>query len=445
MSDSIVNFTFKWPAGPSDVVITGDFDEWKGSLPLVKQADNSFELSVPTNFKNGEEKFLFKFIVDGEWTTSNEYPLETDAKGISNNYIGLNDVEAAKTDGSVNIPEAGGLAAKTQRRAGPPSTKNRKKNNKKKNKKKKAKKTKKTSNANGEEAEEDDEEDEEETGTTTTVTEPTSREATPAQDAVHVLPVEQQQSTSPFMAVAGGLGPVIVSNPNEVKEFSEIRHTDPKEFNEKKNAEIKAKKQELEKAQENEESAKVQKEEEAVPVTKEEKQTEEKEVVPKTTLDPKANQPVPSQEESKMEDPAVEPVTKEPATSATEGIKEETATEPAQQNIAKSEIDAPAQKVDDSPEPVAKRVEEPLEETEATITNLEEPVADTGDTTKPVETPLEPTKVTEPAKKAEETADKKTVKRTPTQKKTSKKASQSTEDESKKKKGFFSKLKKLFQ
>lgn len=34
-----------------------------------------------------QEKVVFKFIVDGNWTTSSAYGVETDSSGIENNYI----------------------------------------------------------------------------------------------------------------------------------------------------------------------------------------------------------------------------------------------------------------------------------------------------------------------------------------------------------------------
>ncbi|SSD58594.1 uncharacterized protein SCODWIG_00355 [Saccharomycodes ludwigii] len=96
--------TFTWPSGPKEVVVTGDFDNWKGTLPLVKLPGNEgFTLTVPIQpSKKTSEKLYFKFIVDGVWSTSNNYGLEANAEGITNNFIDLD-----TTTASTIIPESG--------------------------------------------------------------------------------------------------------------------------------------------------------------------------------------------------------------------------------------------------------------------------------------------------------------------------------------------------
>jgi hypothetical protein len=101
------NYVFKWPKGPEDVIVTGEFDNWKQTLPLVKQADGSFELSVP--FTLTQEKLLYKYVVDGEWLVSKTHNITNDEAGNENNYISKNELVASST--SAKIPEAGGLAA----------------------------------------------------------------------------------------------------------------------------------------------------------------------------------------------------------------------------------------------------------------------------------------------------------------------------------------------
>ncbi|GMG28339.1 unnamed protein product [Ambrosiozyma monospora] len=102
-------FTFTWPSGPKDVIVTGTFDDWSKTLPLVKQADGSFELTVP--FPKDQEKILFKFVVDGEWATSKTYKHEPDTSGHLNNVLTPQDFVSTKSNSSASkIPEAGGLA-----------------------------------------------------------------------------------------------------------------------------------------------------------------------------------------------------------------------------------------------------------------------------------------------------------------------------------------------
>ena len=77
-----------------DVIVTGTFDNWSKTLPLVKRPDGSFELEVP--LAKGTEKIEFKFVLNGdEWVTSDTYWTVVDETGNTNNYI-----EFAK-DGSV--------------------------------------------------------------------------------------------------------------------------------------------------------------------------------------------------------------------------------------------------------------------------------------------------------------------------------------------------------
>lgn len=138
MSSSASEYTFTYPAGPKDVILTGNFDNWEGSLPMIKDSTTgAFHITVPVKV---EGKFYFKFIVDGGWSVSDRYGRESDGNGFENNFITEQDITAVS---GVPIPEAGGLLAQTRSRA-PPSTSTRKKSKGKKSKnKKKAKKTKK--------------------------------------------------------------------------------------------------------------------------------------------------------------------------------------------------------------------------------------------------------------------------------------------------------------
>ncbi|KAG7825275.1 hypothetical protein KL909_001567 [Ogataea angusta] len=90
------------------VILTGSFDNWSQSLPLIKQRDGSFSLSFP--FPNDTEKVAFKFVVDGKWITSEDYKVETDELGNKNNVLYAKDVVSAQGSNSTRIPEAGGMA-----------------------------------------------------------------------------------------------------------------------------------------------------------------------------------------------------------------------------------------------------------------------------------------------------------------------------------------------
>lgn len=75
-------------------------------MPLVKQSDGSFELTVPLG---KDEKFLYKYVVDGEWLVNKSEKLGHDDSGIENNILEAKDLVSAK-GASSKIPEAGGLA-----------------------------------------------------------------------------------------------------------------------------------------------------------------------------------------------------------------------------------------------------------------------------------------------------------------------------------------------
>lgn len=73
---------------------------------MVKQANGSFELTVPLPSATG--KILYKYVVDGEWKLSSDDRIEKDESGIENNVLEEHDLKTA-SKGSA-IPEAGGLA-----------------------------------------------------------------------------------------------------------------------------------------------------------------------------------------------------------------------------------------------------------------------------------------------------------------------------------------------
>ncbi|GAV55566.1 hypothetical protein ZYGR_0AV01980 [Zygosaccharomyces rouxii] len=93
---STVNYSFNWPSGPKDVVVTGEFDEWKGSFHLKKSpTTGEFEVTLPVGIPAEKDRVFFKFIVDGQWVTSGFYKIGTDQAGIENNYISKQDLHQA--------------------------------------------------------------------------------------------------------------------------------------------------------------------------------------------------------------------------------------------------------------------------------------------------------------------------------------------------------------
>lgn len=168
------------PKGPSEVVLTGTFDNWSGSLPLVKTSSGDFEITLPLK-QEDDDKVLFKFIVDGNWTTSKDYETFNDA-GNENNVLYLKNLSQVSENKSSKIPEAGGLAVGAGGVAALAST-------------------------------------------------------TKDHDKENVKPTVLPSNEGNHASLAGEPGVAIPSNPHEIKEFSEVRDVDAKDLNAKLNKE----------------------------------------------------------------------------------------------------------------------------------------------------------------------------------------------------------------
>ena len=118
----IVSFTFRWPAGPQEVLVTGSFDKWQSKIPLVKEADGSYAVTIPLKFEDEGERLYFKFIVDDEWVVSKDYRKEFDSNGFENNFVSINEAKKSLKDQTKGmgsrIPESGGLMALSAMSAG---------------------------------------------------------------------------------------------------------------------------------------------------------------------------------------------------------------------------------------------------------------------------------------------------------------------------------------
>ncbi|KAI5857738.1 hypothetical protein BZA05DRAFT_441045 [Tricharina praecox] len=75
-------YTFKWDHPANEVYVTGTFDGWSRSTKLDKAGEvfvKKVELPV--------ENILYKFVVDGNWVTDPNAPLETEESGVQNNIL----------------------------------------------------------------------------------------------------------------------------------------------------------------------------------------------------------------------------------------------------------------------------------------------------------------------------------------------------------------------
>ncbi|EGO01584.1 carbohydrate-binding module family 48 protein, partial [Serpula lacrymans var. lacrymans S7.3] len=80
--DDLHEVNFEWPGmDATDVIVTGTFDQWSSSIHLTKDP-SSFQGKVRIPWG---EKIVYKFIVDGNWVTHSDHPIEADSSGNRNN------------------------------------------------------------------------------------------------------------------------------------------------------------------------------------------------------------------------------------------------------------------------------------------------------------------------------------------------------------------------
>ena len=79
-------FKFEWKGDGKEVLLTGDFNDWKGKLIMKKnEITGNYETILPLERK----KYNFKFIIDGNWVCSSQYPTNYDEHQNLNNFITL--------------------------------------------------------------------------------------------------------------------------------------------------------------------------------------------------------------------------------------------------------------------------------------------------------------------------------------------------------------------
>ena len=85
--DDRVPYKFVWKNGGNKVTITGSFlNNWTNFIEMVKNPENNF---FEINFNLPRIKHQFKFIIDGNWRCSSDYPQINDGQGNTNNEIDL--------------------------------------------------------------------------------------------------------------------------------------------------------------------------------------------------------------------------------------------------------------------------------------------------------------------------------------------------------------------
>jgi hypothetical protein len=79
-------YTFIWDEGGNEVKLIGSFSNWKEQFLMVKdKKSNIYKCALPLN----NDKYQYKFIVDGVWKYSKKQSTIDDGKGNINNILDL--------------------------------------------------------------------------------------------------------------------------------------------------------------------------------------------------------------------------------------------------------------------------------------------------------------------------------------------------------------------
>ncbi|KAG0272898.1 hypothetical protein BGZ95_011303 [Linnemannia exigua] len=81
-----VAHTFRWRNGGGVVKVTGSFNNWEESIVLKKVPYFKDQSEIIIDLDR-TQKTLFKFIVDGQWMCTDEFPTEYDSIGNLNNVL----------------------------------------------------------------------------------------------------------------------------------------------------------------------------------------------------------------------------------------------------------------------------------------------------------------------------------------------------------------------
>jgi len=80
-------YVFSWKYGGRDVYLTGSFNNWKTRIPMQ---ESNGDFTCIQNLPPG--KYLYKFIVDGQWKTDPSQPIFTDFNGEPSNVLELTEM-----------------------------------------------------------------------------------------------------------------------------------------------------------------------------------------------------------------------------------------------------------------------------------------------------------------------------------------------------------------
>ncbi|KAJ1500291.1 hypothetical protein HMI56_003906 [Coelomomyces lativittatus] len=91
----IFQISYLTPMPVTCIKLTGEYNGWsqENKMQFEKfelESEKRFKIEIPTEKLLNTKKFVFKFIVDGEWYCSDAFPKEYDPAGNENNYIIFN-------------------------------------------------------------------------------------------------------------------------------------------------------------------------------------------------------------------------------------------------------------------------------------------------------------------------------------------------------------------
>jgi hypothetical protein len=79
-------YEFVWKYGGNEVILTGNFDNWQKTI-IMKMDNTDSQTFRVTLMLEPTQTWYYKFVVDGIWRCSLEFPTETDNAGNVNNVV----------------------------------------------------------------------------------------------------------------------------------------------------------------------------------------------------------------------------------------------------------------------------------------------------------------------------------------------------------------------
>ncbi|KAK4900780.1 Cruciform DNA binding protein [Elasticomyces elasticus] len=101
------SYTFRWDHPADEVYVTGTFDNWAKTEKLEKSGD-SHEKTI--QFPKEQEKILYKFVADGNWSHDHTAKTETDHEGNVNNFLLASDFKQHSANISSVAPGSSTIA-----------------------------------------------------------------------------------------------------------------------------------------------------------------------------------------------------------------------------------------------------------------------------------------------------------------------------------------------